>query len=134
MRYMITIIILELYEQDLCLIEDPLLNIVFLLVIISFLDRARNKMLWQDLMQKQNIDLWPHLLVSLFDLNNYLKNCILERPLKWHLYVTFILLFILAQISSFTKGPNILRWIVILFEKRLYLETSRLSLLIRMID
>jgi len=123
-----------LIGQNLCLIEDLLLDIVFLLVIIWFIWKARNNMLWQDLVLKQNIELWPQLPVSLFCLNIYLKNYNLDRPLKWHLYVIIRLLFILAQILTFMKGLNILRLIVISFERKLYLETSRLNLLIRMIS
>jgi len=41
---------------------------------------------------------------------------------------------ILAQIPSITRGLNILKLIVILFEKKLHLETSRLCLLIQMIN
>jgi len=43
--------------------------------------------------------------------------------------VTIQLLFKLSQIPSFMKRPNILRLITILFEKRMYVETSKLSLL-----
>jgi len=86
--YMVIVTIVKLYViqmligQDLHLIEYLLLDIVFLLVIILFLGKARNNMLWQDLVLKQNIELWPQLPVSLFDLNIYLKNYNLERPLK----------------------------------------------------
>ena len=41
---------------------------------------------------------------------------------------------ILALILSFMRGPNTLRFIVISFEKRLCLETSRLSLLTQVIS
>jgi len=137
---MVIVTIVKLYViqmligQDFRLIEDLLLHIMFLLVIIWFLGKARNNMLWQDLVLKQNIKLWPHLPVSLFGLKIYLKNYNLERSLEWHLYVIIRLLFILAQILSLMKGLNILRLIIISFERKLYLKTSRLNLLIRMID
>jgi len=51
-----------------------------------------------------------------------------------HLYVIIRLLFILAQIQFFMREPNILRLIVISFEKRLYREISRLSLLNQIIN
>ena len=120
--------------QDLHLIEDKLLVIVSPLVITWSLGRIRNKVLWQDLVQKQNIELWPRLLVTLFDLISYLKNYNLEKSLKWNLYVIIRLFFILAQIQFFMTGPNILRLIVISFEKRLYQKISRLSLLIQIIN
>ena len=127
---MVAIIILKsfviqiLNGQDLHLIEDQLPVIVSPLVITWSLGKARTKVLWQDLVQKQIIELWSRLLVNLFDLNNYLKNCNFERSLKWHSYLIIRLLFILAQIQFFMKGPNILRLIVISFKKRLYREIS----------
>jgi len=86
-------------------------------------------MLWPGLELKWNVKLWPELPMSFFGLNNYLKNCNL-RGHSNNTNVIIKLFFIVAQISYFIKGPKVLRLIVIFFEKRLYLETSRLSLLI----
>ena len=44
--------------------------------------KVRNKMLWQDLVLKQNIELWFQLLVSLFVLNSYSNNCNFEKSFK----------------------------------------------------
>jgi len=59
----VTITILKLFVvqmligQNLLLIEDILLGIMFPLKVTSFLERARNKFLWQDLVHKKNIDI-----------------------------------------------------------------------------
>ena len=46
---------------------------MFPLEVTSFLGRARNKVLWQDLVLKHNIELWPLLLMNLFGLKQLLK-------------------------------------------------------------
>ena len=138
--YMVIITILKsffiqiLIGQDLHLIEDQLSIIVFPSIITWSLGKVRNKVLWRDLVHKKNIELWSRLLVSLFVLNSYLKNCKLEKSIKWYLYLIIRLLFILVEIQFFMKGPNILRLIVISFEKILYREISRLRLLIQIIN
>lgn len=50
------------------------MGIVFLLVIIKSLGKARNRMLWQDQVHKQNIEPWLQPLVNLYGLNNCLKD------------------------------------------------------------
>ena len=127
---MVLIIIQDLFviqmliRQDLLLIEDLHLSIVSQLMVIWSHEKVRNKVLWQDPVQKQNIELWPQLPVNLFILSNCLESYNLEMSLKWHLCVTIRPLFILTLILSFMRGLNILRLIVISFEKRLALHIS----------
>ena len=83
-----------------------------------FLGRARNKVLWWDLVHKQSIELWLQQQVYLFGLSNCLESYNLERPRKWHLYVTIRQLFISVLILSFRREVNTLRSIVISFEKK----------------
>jgi len=122
--YMVIIIILKLFViqmligQDLLLIKYLLLNNVFPLEVTWFLGTTRNEVLWQDLVQKKNIEVWHRPLANLFSLNNYLRNCKLEMSLEWQSsYSPSILPLILC----FMKGPSTLRLIVILFGKILYL-------------
>ena len=87
--YIVIVIIVKLYViqiligQDFRLIEYLFLDIVFILVITLFLRKTKNNMLWQDLVLKQNIELWSQLLVSLFGLNIYLNNYNLQKSLKY---------------------------------------------------
>jgi len=53
----------------------------------------------------------------------WLKHILKELQFGKTTYVIIRLLFILARIISLMKGPNILRSIVISFEKKLYVET-----------
>ena len=121
-------VIQMLIGQDLLLIESLHPDIVSILEVTWSLRKARNKVLWQGIVQKQNIEPWLQPFVSLFDLSSCSKSYSLETLIKWHLYVTIKLLFITL------RGLNKLRLIVIPFEKRLCLETSRLSLLTQVIS
>jgi hypothetical protein len=57
---------------------------VSLLVIITWsLGKARNRMLWQDQVQKYSIKLWLQPLVDLYDSNSSLKNWVLGLFHKW---------------------------------------------------
>ena len=67
-------------------------------------------------------------------LKHLLKELQFEEVTQMTLICDNRLLFILAQILYFMKGPIILRLIAISIERKLYLETSRLNLLIRMIS
>jgi len=123
-----------LIGKNFLLIEDLLPDIVSSFVVTRSLGRARNKVLWKDLVQKKNIELWPQPLLNLFGLSSFLDSYNLEMSRKLHLYVSIRLLFILVLILFFMRGPHIMRLTVISFERRLYLETSRLSLLTQVIN
>jgi len=130
---MVSIIIQELFAIQM-LIKDLLSGIVSPLVVTWFLGKARNKVLWRNLLQKQSIELWPQPLVNLFSLSNCSESYNFEMSLKLHLYVIIKSHFMSVLTLFFMRGPNTLRLTVISFEKRLYLETSRLSLLNQMIS
>ena len=89
--YMVLIIIQELFViqmligQDLLLIEDLHQGIVSPLVVTWSRCKVRNRVFWQDPVQKQDIELWPQLLVNLFGSSNCLESYNLEMSLKWYL-------------------------------------------------
>ena len=119
-----------LIGQDPLLIENLLLGIVSPLVVTWSRGKVRTRLLWQ----RSSAEYRALASANLFGSSNCLESYNLETSLKCNLRVTIMLLFILAIIMSFMRGPNTLRLIIISFEKRLCPKTSRLSLLTQVIN
>ena len=104
---------LILIGQEIPLIEDQTLVIVFFLVFLWSLGEARNKPLWHALALKQNIVslLIPHLKSFGFDGFSRIQLC--PHPLPLLFIVITGASFILLSIISSTNGQNTSRLIVI---------------------
>ena len=105
---------LMLIGQGIPLIVGPLQVITFSLVLLWFLSKVRNKLLWPAPVLKQNIVplLIPHL--SSFGYDGFLRIWVWPHPLLLPFIVTTIVPFILLTMMSSMNGLNTSRLIVIL--------------------
>ena len=106
---------LMLIRQEIPLIAGPPLVIPFFLLLLWFLGKARNKLMWPAPVLKQNIVplLIPNL--SSFGYDGFSKTLVCPHPLLLLFIVTIRMPFILLTIMSSMNGLNTSRLIVILF-------------------
>ena len=105
---------LMLIRQEIPLITGPLQVIAFSLVLLWFLGKVRNKLLWFTPVLKQNIVplLIPHLIS--FDYDGFLRIWLCPHPLLLLFIVTTKVPFILFTMMSSMNRLNTSRLIIIL--------------------